>query len=396
LTFSDHVHDTEESGRSPGRQRHLAKARDLVPLLREHAAEADRIGHLPDAVTKALRDAGFFALQAPRRFGGHEADFRTAFETYAELGRGCGSSSWLAMILSGGSFMASLLDERARKELWGDDSRTGVCSQLTSIGTARVTKGGLLVSGRWQPMSGAHQSEWAIVAVSATEGVSLALLPMTGASIETTWQVTGLRATGSDTVVFDSAFVPDHRLISVDKMTNVGYGADHPDEPLYGATVITALTVTLVGPLLGMGEAALEYTLERLGAASPGATARNPGRADSSSVQSAVADAASLIDTARLRIYRALGDVEHGIGTRAQLDPLVRARVHMDVGTAAKSIREAVGLLLTAVGTGGFALSSPMQRIWRDLEIALRHATISPDLNRESYGRALLGLKPAD
>jgi 3-hydroxy-9,10-secoandrosta-1,3,5(10)-triene-9,17-dione monooxygenase len=375
----------------------LDAARELVPLLRDNSADADRLGRLPDRVAEALYRAGFLSLQVPRGLGGPQADFRTAFDVYVELGRGCGASAWVAMVLSGGSFMASLLGERAREELWGEGPTVAVCSQLTTIGTARLVDAGLVVSGCWRPVSGVHLSRWAMVAVSTDgaagegDGVSLAVVPVRDGRIESSWQVTGLRATGGDTLIFDEVFVPGHRVVSLAKMAGGGYGEAHPDEPLCGATVITALVVTIAAPLLGMAQAALEYVLERLGAASSGGHAALR-RADSASVQFAVADAASLIDTARLRLHRALDDIEHGIGARSQLDALAQARVHMDAATAANSLREAVRLLLSAQGSAGFASANPVQRIWRDMEIALAHAAIAPDGNREEYGRALLGL----
>jgi alkylation response protein AidB-like acyl-CoA dehydrogenase len=215
----------------------------------------------------------------------------------------------------------------------------------------------------------------------------LAVLPVGEGSIEHSWQVTGLRATGSDTLVFDGVFVPGYRLLSFPRMVAGGYAGEHPGEPLYGATVINALTVTVVAPLLGMTEAALDRAVEQLGA-----DARKPAprRAGSASVRTALAEAASRVDTARLRIRRALDDIEHGIRTGSQLAPLARARVSMDAGTAAENLREAMRLLLTAVGSGAFSLDQALQRTWRDVEISLAHSAISPDATRAAYGHALL------
>ena len=43
-------------------------------------------------------------------------------------------------------------------------------------------------------------------------------------------------------------------------------------------------------------------------------------------------------------------------------------------------------------GSAGFAESSPLQRIWRDSEVASRHAVANPAIGAQVYGRALLGL----
>jgi len=293
------------------------------------------------------------------------------------------------MVLSGGAYMASLLGDEARREMWGTDPRAVVASRLPAAGTGRVVDGGLVVSGRWSPTSGVHHAQWAMVAVAtgADADLALAVVPTTAGATRPTWDVTGLRATGSDTLVLDEVFVPEHRVLSLSRMVSGGYGEDRPEEPLCAAAVVSALTVTLVAPLLGMGLAALEHARERLSAA--GAAAR---RAESASVRYAVADAASLIDSARLLLLRALGDVEAGIAGRTRPGPLVQARIHMDAATAASHLRKAVRHLLAALGSASFSIASPIQRIWRDMEVALSHSNITPDPNREAYGRALLGL----
>jgi len=355
-------------------------------------------------VAKALYEAGFYSLHAPRVLGGPEEDLRTAFEVYRQLGRGCGSSAWTAMILSGGSLVASLFGARAREELWGADPRAGVCSRFAPEGEGRPVDGGMIVSGSWRPMSGVHQSTWAVVAFRTAgepadghEPVMLALVPVDEGSVERTWGMTGLRATGSDTLTYDGVFVPRHRLMSLRRMLEGGYGAEHPDEHLYGATVITALIATVIGPLLGLAETALECVLSQLGTSTregqdPPTT---PRRSEKARVQAGVAEAASCIDTARMRIERALSDVERGISSASQLDPFSQARARVDAAVAAENLRESVRLLLTATGSRSFATAEPLQRVWRDIEIALAHPTIVPEDSREAYGRALLNVGDA-
>jgi 3-hydroxy-9,10-secoandrosta-1,3,5(10)-triene-9,17-dione monooxygenase len=70
-----------------------------------------------------------------------------------------------------------------------------------------------------------------------------------------------------------------------------------------------------------------------------------------------------------------------------------RARIRADTGYAARQITEAIDLLLTAHGAGSFAMSSPLQRIWRDSNTAARHAVVLPPISDEVYGKALLGVE---
>jgi alkylation response protein AidB-like acyl-CoA dehydrogenase len=48
---------------------------------------------------------------------------------------------------------------------------------------------------------------------------------------------------------------------------------------------------------------------------------------------------------------------------------------------------------MNAHGASGFADSSPLQRIWRDVNVAARHAVASSTVGNEVYGKALLGVE---
>jgi alkylation response protein AidB-like acyl-CoA dehydrogenase len=377
----------------------VSQARRLVPLLRANAEEAARRGRLTVEGEVALRDAGFFTLQSPRGRGSCAVELRTAVEVYRELAHGCSSSAWNSMILSGGGYVASLLVERARDDLWGADPQAAVSISLAPSGASRRVGGGVVASARCLPLSGVDQSGWVMVHVPETDEHGtvlrpmLVLVPISEVSVERTWNVAGMQATGSNTVVLENVFVPEHRIMPFAKILSGGYAADHPEEPLAAGTVLSFLTVTVMGPVLGMAEAALEHTLDILGKGKPIGASLYRNAVDSPSVQFNVAEAASLIDTARLHTFRAVQDVEGGIRDGAQLDLATRARIRMDVGVAAKRAREAVDLLLNVGGARGFALSNPVQRIWRDLETATRHPMLSTDLGREIYARSMLSIE---
>src|SRR6476646_1550200 len=49
------------------------------------------------------------------------------------------------------------------------------------------------------------------------------------------------------------------------------------------------------------------------------------------------------------------------------------------------------GLLLNVQGASAFAESNPIQRVWRDLEMASRHGLLAGEVPLEIYGRALVG-----
>ena len=62
-----------------------------------------------------------------------------------------------------------------------------------------------------------------------------------------------------------------------------------------------------------------------------------------------------------------------------QMEYVARAQMRGSVGYATKLIREAVDTLASIGGASGFAEASPLQRMWRDINIAARHALLVTD-----------------
>jgi 3-hydroxy-9,10-secoandrosta-1,3,5(10)-triene-9,17-dione monooxygenase len=69
------------------------------------------------------------------------------------------------------------------------------------------------------------------------------------------------------------------------------------------------------------------------------------------------------------------------------------SRLVVGSGVVMLRCREAMERLLDIAGTAGFRRSSSLQRFWRDLAAASRHALVPPSLSKEIYGRAVLGIE---
>ncbi|XUL88160.1 acyl-CoA dehydrogenase family protein [Streptomyces galilaeus] len=370
-------------------------AAKLVPILAGQAEESERLRRVSDDAARALREAGMLRLATPRAFGGFGAGVRTTMEVTAELARGDASAGWIASIYTGGGLVASLMDDRARAEVWGQDPDAAVAASLTPAGSAVTTEGGdLVVSGRWGWASGIHHARWVALAIApsaADQPPSIALVPVEDVTVEDTWHVAGMAGTGSNTVVADQVTVPAHRTLNMGAVLAGAYAGRHEGEPRNAVAVASMLALTVVAPMLGMARAALDLTLATA-ARKPMSLTVYERLADSPSVQLAVADAASLVDTAQLHALRAADDLDRAAAEARQLTVAERARIRMDTAVAAVRSREAVDRLVSVSGASTFALTNPLQRIWRDLGTASRHGVVNPDLGREIYGRSLLGI----
>ncbi|MFD5722739.1 acyl-CoA dehydrogenase family protein [Streptomyces sp. NPDC127036] len=376
-----------------------ARATALVSLLKENAAvtEADR--RVAEENIKALAEAGLFKLTVPRRFGGHEAGLRTFLEVTTELARGCGSTGWVTTLVNVCNWMVGLYPEQAQEDVWGEDPDARVCGVLAPSASSRAVDGGLIVTGRWGFASGSLHSQWATLGVPVVDAAGqqvdqgAALIPLRDLTIEDTWRVAGMRGTGSNTLVADEVFVPTHRILSVTQGVQGTYPTEHKDEVLYRSALVPVLALVLAGPQVGLAQAGMDVVKSSLAKGKGISYTFYERASEAPSTQIQLAEAAQLIDTARLHLMRAADDIDNWAARSEYMPFEKRARVRMDTGYVARRSREALDLLLSIQGAGSFAEANPLQRIWRDQETGSRHAVINPAIAGELYGRALLGIE---
>jgi 3-hydroxy-9,10-secoandrosta-1,3,5(10)-triene-9,17-dione monooxygenase len=378
-------------------------AATLVPSLRERAPATDRARRLPQESVDALTEAGLFRLSAPRRLGGLQADHRTTLEVVAELARGCGSTAWVTAVLNSAAWLVGLYPERAQRDVYGQGPGARIATVPAPRGSTAVARrapGGVVVTGRWDSSSGCLHADWlvmgaAVVGDDATRSDALLLLPASEATIRDTWYTAGLRGTGSNTVLAHEVFVPDHRTLPWGDALQDRYRTEHAGaESLYRSAFAPTLTLMLVGPLLGLTQAALEAVVERAPRRGITFTVYEK-QADATVTHLQLAEAVMKVDCARLLAHRAAAALDGAAEQGRRLEVRDRVQVRADVGYATRLCREAVEILVSAGGASGMAEQSAIQRIWRDVTTASVHALLQPTTSLELLGRVVVGLEPA-
>lgn len=385
----------EERNERPSHRQLVERARALQPLLREHAAEGEMLRRLPDTVSDALAAAGMFRLFTPIRFGGYCADLGTVLEVTETLGEADGSAAWLVAIGSTASRMVGdLCVPQVQEEIFGANPDARLAGSATR-GSAQQVDGGLRVSGRWPYASGSYHADWVSLAAtvdgSAAPGEAVfCVIPRTQLQLEKSWYTVGMRATGSDTWVADDVFVPDYRTIpsiAITERTSRVAG----EEPMYRLPFAPVATLLLVGPVLGLGRAALDLVVDKAPAKALHDTFITQ-QSESVGVQIQIAEAALSLHTARLHAYDIAATLDTAATDSQELTYAVRAEFRARAGYVAQQVLNAVSSLLNVHGAGSFAESSRMQQYWRDASIAARHATLQATVGYEVYGKSLLGV----
>lgn len=374
----------------------LDRVRELLPVLKEHAPRNDKQRSVDPDVVEKLRAAGVFRVGAPRRHGGLEAGIRSMLDVSSLVAEGDGGAAWVTALSNINAWTTCLYPDRTVDEIYADGPDVILSGVLAPNGTAEPVDGGYRVNGRWPYSSASLHADGAAVGVFAVDedgnetDQAMVVLRPDDYTVEDSWYVAGMRASGSNTIVVDDLFVPEHRFVSMLPVLTGSNIAQHPGSATYRAAVAPMLVMVLIGPQLGLARAALELVITKASTKALAYTSIEQ-QSDSVPFQMLVADAATAIDTAHLHAYRAADDIERYAAEGVLPDVLARTRVRADAAVALTSVNQALNTLLNAGGAGSFAEVNPLQRIWRDSNVGARHAVVLPQVSMESYGKALLG-----
>ena len=380
----------------PGRVDSIwAAVRALKPLIVAHRAEGEALKHLPPAVARAFLEADFYRLVVPEDLGGKGFDPLTYFDLCEEIASYDGSTGWNFALASTNAPLVGTLPVERLASLFAT-ADCGIAGTVMPTGRAVAVDGGWRVSGRWRWMSGIHQAKWVIVGTMVHEGgvparnadgspqIRQFILPKEDAHVLDTWDVGGMRGTGSTEYECTDAFVP------ADMVVRAFQGeANHP-APIFHLP-FSYFGFGLCAVALGIGRAALEG-LTALSAEKVSLATRSSLR-DQAHVQYAVAKSGALLQSSKAHARESFRPIWEALIQGDPVSMQARAQVRASYVHAAESAMEAVHLCYRAAGGTSLFQSSPFEQALRDVYAVGCHATMQRVL-MEDAGRVELGLAP--
>ncbi len=374
---------------------------ELLPVLRERAQEAEDARAVPAESVKALEEAGFFKLLQPVRYGGLEADPVTFYRAVRMIASACGSTGWVASVVGVHAWQLALFPSAAQQEVWGEDQATRMSSSYAPTGRAQLTAGGYQLTGRWSFSSGCGHATWVLLGGIVTDAdknpvdFRTFLLPISDYQIDDVWDTVGLRGTGSNDIVVNGAFVPEHRSLGFGDVTKCECpGQEANTAPLYripfGSLFSCTITTPIIGMAIGAYDAHVAYQRDRVSTAYLGAkTAEDPF------AQVRVARAAGDIDAAWLAIDRNMGELMTHARAGESIPMPLRLRIRRDQVLGTQRAVGAVDLLFENSGGRALKNGTAIQRFWRDVHAGRAHAINDLERALSMFGRGELGLPPA-
>jgi alkylation response protein AidB-like acyl-CoA dehydrogenase len=363
--------------------------------LAPRAAHYDRTASFPAEDFADLFAAGLMGAAVPREHGGLglgplRGDAFTLWMITKELAKAdlslarCweGHANSLVLIDALGSdeqrsrWFAGVVERGEKWVAWSGEPQAPAPGEVVRFGT-RVTAvpGGYVVDGSKAFSTSAGGAQWAILLVNtggpggarhaaAPETLLLLACDLADPSVEidrSWWDPIGMRATVSHLVRFTRTFIPESQLIG-EPGCYLRDGWQTAFIPHYAAS------------FLGAAEAAYDQALLYLTA---------QGKGEDPYVQQRVARMSIHVETAHLWLRHVARLWDDGRRQEAQLAGS-RAR-HLIEHLA----EETVGHAIRACGARMLMRSNPVERIYRDLSLYIRHD--NDDHILATIGKALLG-----
>ncbi len=358
--------------RTPLQRELVGRIAELGPAFEARAAGYDRDAAFPYENFADLRDAGFYGLCVPARYGGLGADFVTYALVAEELGRHCGTTALTFNMHTATCLLAgpiadalgltgdesTLLDARRKllfdgviegKTLHSQPFSEGLSGRATTgVATvARAVEGGFRITGRkiFASLSESADVHNVVALVPGDQRIRLfgVANDSQGLTVTGDWDPLGMRGTVSRTLLLDDVFVPaEHEWIPAGVFDQVA----HRYPWFY---------MTLSFAYLGLMRAVLDFTQSYLRGDIDGTP-----RGDKPQKQHVWAEMLLTYDRARALTYQVLD--------RVHVDPHaddVRLAWSAMVSTM-EGAPHVASLAIRACGGRSILRPAPLERLYRD------------------------------
>ena len=373
----------------------------ITPQLQANALAEEKAGRLSQDTIRALDQIGVYRISTPIEQGGLAFNTEAQRRVYTALGAIAGSTGWIAWVTTSHGRWIGMFTKQAQDEVFGREWIGPLISGVVppnGVGPskARRVEGGYMLSGRWPFCSGCRHTAWSILGSRAERpdgsfGVLLPIVPTADVEIIDDWAVSGMKATGSNTVhLSKELFVPEHRTIFVEDAIEGRWRSEPPAGTLYRTDFLDYTTILSGSTPLGMAKGALAYYRERLGRR--GITGTDYGvQADAAITHFQLVEAISRIEAAERLLSEDCHELDRRSDAGVPSDDLFRTKLKFDAALAVRNCSEAIEILHRGSGASTIHEANPMQRYARDARVATVHAHFNYETCAENYGRALVG-----
>jgi len=355
---------------------------DAAETLHNDALCGDAQAKLTERTLRALKQSGGFRLLLARDLGGAEAHPNEFLDWVIATGAHQPSAGWVAGVVGVHPWEISFLHPRLQEEVYGADPDTLTASPYAPFGRARPVEGGFLLSGDWPYSTGTDFCEWVILGGMVTDArgnlpagrpdVRHFMLPRGDYEIvEGSWNVMGLKGTGSKNVRMHEVFVPDYRVSDASKVAEGVYAEERrPATPLYGMMFGIMFPAAIAAGTLGIAEGALRAQRQYMeGRVSVSGSVAKTDPAYLSALAVAEADLAA----SKCHLKASIAQLYDQVVAGRKISVEQRLTFRRDQVRGTDRVFESIAPLARLAGSAGVQQANELERWWRDLQTGITH-----------------------
>ena len=375
----------------------LEAVRKLAPMIRTYAGDTEAQRALPAPVFEALADAGLFHMAFPRSMGGGEVDLPTYVQVIEELGKADASTGWVVNQCAIFATYAARMPRELARKLWMDTPRSVVANTPLASARAVVVEGGYRVTGRQGFSTGCRNASWVAAHAEIVDNGKVRMdrghpetrylfVPVAEAELLDTWQVRGMRGTGTHHFAVNDVFVPADRTVLSVTAPLIETG------PLYQIPRTLEFASGDASVALGLARTCLTTFSDLAGAKTP--RAMQSLLRDQSMTQVIVGQAEADLRSGRAFLHEAVREVWAQVTSGGTLTLDHRANLRIAATHAIRLAARIIDAVYSAAGATAVYESHLMQRHFQDIHVITQHLQ-SRLAHYEMVGRHWLGL-PVD
>jgi hypothetical protein len=381
----------------------LERVEALRPIIEAGGHEAQKLRRLPQDCVDAMIDAGLFRAPIPRALGGEDLSSMETIEMLEAVSAIDASVGWNLMLGSEiNAMVAGGMDPVLAKEVYLDNPRVVMCGgggpgSQPSYAKRDPSGDGYRVWAQATFISGCSNATWCLMVAPLLEDDNSMAKDASGApivkmwflhrsqwEIMDTWDVSGLRGSGSHDVRTEGGHVPD-------KFSDVGLVTfpPHHSNPVFRMPVPLRLAYNKAAVALGIAKGALDEFVKLANTKTPMLSA--VPLKDRPIAQHKFGEATAVYRAARAYLMEAMAAVEDELHAGAPWPGAETTQnARLACTHAANACMQAVDWVTNAAGTSAIRMDNPLERKLRDAHGAATHRWVAHPLYGE-LGRIYMG-----
>ena len=373
----------------------VERARTIAAKWSGRAEEIDSASKLPDELVAEWTDAGLIATLVPKRYGGYELGLDTASEIIRIFASVCPSAAWVLAFYIGHNWIHCQFPEEAQQEIFANGPSPRSAGVLAPLFKLRPVEGGYRITGRNSWNSGSPHADWImssgmVVGMSPPAPVTF-IVPRSDVTLVDTWNMEGMRATGSWDAVLDDVFIPAHRtLASMGLFTSQTPGSVAHANPFYTRPLILLTFAYCLPIFVGATRGAIDEFVRNLKTR----VGTNDGKSVSAkpAMQMLAGRCEARVQMAETILAELMTSVMASDAT-TRFDVPGRLALKARGAMLAEFCKETISEVVLGAGANAFRKDSKLQMIYRDISMISAHAFFEQGSSTEALGRSLLGME---